>query len=48
MKKRKYEGVLQEVPTYSIYLNVNNLKKGIYTLKIINKDKVIKNIEFKI
>lgn len=46
MKKKKYEGKLNEVPTHKIYLNVNNLKKGLYTLKIINKNKVIKKTKF--
>lgn len=46
MKKKKYEGKLQDVPSDNIYLNVNNLKKGVYTLKIINKNKVIKKTKF--
>jgi len=46
MKKKKYEGKLQDMPSDSIYLNVNNLKKGIYTLKIVNKNKVIKKTKF--
>lgn len=46
MKKKKYEGKLNEVPSSKIYLNVNNLKKGNYTLKIINKNKVIKRTNF--
>lgn len=46
MKKKKYEGKLNEVPTDKIYLNVNNLKKGLYTLNIINKNKVIKKTKF--
>jgi hypothetical protein len=46
MKKKKYEGKLQDVPSDNIYLNVNNLKKGNYTLKIINKNRVIKKTRF--
>jgi len=46
MKKKKYEGHLNEMPTDKIYLNVNNLKKGVYTLKIIDKNKVIKKTRF--
>jgi len=42
----KHEGKLQDMPPYCIYLNVNNLKKGIYTLKIVNKNKVIKKTKF--
>ncbi|MGJ8744370.1 hypothetical protein [Polaribacter sp.] len=46
MKKNDYEGKLQKVRSTSIYLNVDNLKKGNYILKIINKNNVIKKIEF--
>ncbi len=46
MKKKKYEGKVNEVPSNQIYLNVNNLKTGMYTLKIINKNKVIKRTIF--
>lgn len=44
--KKIYEGKLNKVPSDKIYLNVNNLKKGLYTLKIINKNKVIKKTKF--
>ena len=47
MKKKRYEGKIQDVPSDNIYLNVNSLKKGVYTLKIINKNKVIKKTKFK-
>lgn len=46
MKKKKYEGTLEDIPSDSIYLNINNLKKGMYTLKIVNKNKVIKKTRF--
>ena len=46
MKKKKYEGKLHEMPSDKIYLNVNNLKSGTYTLKIINKNKIIKKTKF--
>ncbi len=42
-----YEGELKEALTDKIYLNVNNLKKGSYTLSIINKNKVIQKTTFK-
>ena len=42
-----YEGKLKEALTDKIYLNVNNLKKGSYTLSIINKNKVIQKTTFK-
>jgi len=46
MKKKKYEGKLNEIPSDKIYLNVNNLKEGTYILKIVNKNKVIKKTKF--
>lgn len=46
MKKKKYEGELPRIPSDKIYLNVNNLKEGVYTLKIMNKNKVIKKTKF--
>lgn len=42
-----YEGKLKNVLTDKIYLNVNNLKKGYYTINIVNKNKVIQKITFK-
>ncbi len=44
---RLYEGKLKDALTDKIYLNVNNLKKGSYTLNIISKNKVIKKTTFK-
>ena len=46
MKKKRYEGILDEVPRYEIYLNINKLEKGKYKLKIMNKDNVIKSTYF--
>lgn len=46
MKKKKYEGELKNMPGFEIYLQVNHLKKGVYKLKIINKNKVIKSMNF--
>jgi len=43
---KKHEGNLNDLPADKIYLNVNNLTKGVYTLKIINKNKVIKKVKF--
>jgi len=43
---KKYLGKLKEVPSDKIYLNINNLKKGVYTLTIVNKNKVIKKMTF--
>ncbi|WP_158594566.1 hypothetical protein [Ulvibacterium marinum] len=46
MKKKRYEGILDEVPRFEISLNVNKLEKGKYRLKIINKKKIIKSTHF--
>ncbi len=43
---RSYKGSLKSVPKYQIYLNINHLKLGKYTLKIIHKNKVIKKTTF--
>jgi len=45
--KTVYEGLIASVPHYDIVLNVQHLEKGIYTLKIIHKNKVIKQTTFK-
>ena len=46
MKKKRYEGHMERIKTYKIYLNVNHLKKGQYHLKIIDRNKVIKSTKF--
>jgi hypothetical protein len=47
-KKRKvYEGNVELEPFTQIYLNINHLAEGIYTLKITHKNKVIKQTTFK-
>lgn len=45
--KKTFEGKLDRFPKHKIYLNVNHLEKGEYTLKIIFKNKVIKKTTFK-
>jgi len=45
--KKTFIGKLDNLPSYKIYLNVNHLEKGIYTLKIVHKNKVIKKTTFK-
>ena len=45
-KKKTFEGNLEQFPRYNIYLNINHLYKGKYTLKIMNKNKVIKRTIF--
>jgi hypothetical protein len=48
MKKNKqYSGDLEIVPGKQIFLNINNLATGIYTLKIMLNNKVIKEVIFK-
>lgn len=42
----KYEGDLKKAPTDQIYLNINHLKKGKYSLKIVDKNKIIKKTKF--
>lgn len=48
MKKKKirYIGNIDHFLTDEIYLNVNNLNEGKYTLKIVHKSKVIKQTKF--
>ena len=46
MKKNRYEGQMEQIRNYKIYLNVNHLKKGHYQLKIIHKGRIIKNTNF--
>ncbi len=41
------EGDIEHTVTQTIYLNVNHLDKGIYTLNIIHKNKIIKKTTFK-
>ncbi len=46
-KKKTFEGKLDHFPKHNIYLNINHLDKGIYTLKIVYKNKIIKKTTFK-
>tara|TARA_R110001606_G_scaffold372314_1_gene529388 strand:- start:575 stop:727 length:153 start_codon:yes stop_codon:yes gene_type:complete len=46
-KKKTFKGELDHFPKYKIYLNVNHLEKGAYTLKIVHKNKIIKKTTFK-
>ena len=46
MSKNTFVGNLKNIPTKNILLNVNKLAKGKYTLKVINKNKVLKTIRF--
>jgi hypothetical protein len=46
MSKHTFIGNLKKTPTKKILLNINNLTKGAYTLKVIQKNKVIKTVKF--
>jgi hypothetical protein len=46
MKKKKLVGHIKKMPSNKIYLNVNLLEKGIYNLKIVHKNKIIKSTHF--
>jgi hypothetical protein len=46
-KPKKYLGDLPPVPGTEIYLNINKLAQGDYTLKIIKDNKVILKTTFK-
>ncbi|MGB5819881.1 MAG: hypothetical protein WBG90_10400 [Saonia sp.] len=48
MKKKygNFEGSLNDFPEHQIYLNINHLENGTYVLKIIHKNKVIKETSF--
>jgi hypothetical protein len=45
-EKRLWEGSLDHIPENQIYLNINHLENGSYVLKIVYRDKVIKEITF--
>lgn len=40
-------GQLPKHPSFHIYLNVKNLRRGSYTLSLVHKKKVIKQCKFK-
>ena len=46
-KINSIKGEIDHFPKYQIYLNVNHLEIGTYTLKITHKNKVIKTATFK-
>ncbi|SEB74696.1 hypothetical protein SAMN05192540_1437 [Maribacter dokdonensis] len=48
MKKddNSLRGSIYSLPEKQIYLNINHLKEGIYVLKIIHNNKMIKKISF--
>ncbi|MCD2260948.1 hypothetical protein [Psychroserpens luteolus] len=42
-----YKGDLKRFTDNKIYINVNYLKKGVYDLHIVYKNKVVKQVTFK-
>ncbi len=46
MKKKSYLGSLEKLDTQEIYLNVSNLKEGMYQLKIVHDKKILKSTLF--
>lgn len=46
-KNKTLKGKIESFPKHNIYLNVNHLETGKYTLKIIYKNKIIKKTSFK-
>lgn len=46
MSKKVYTTSLQDIEGVEIYLNISSLGKGIYELKIIDKNVIIKNTLF--
>ncbi|WP_424367604.1 hypothetical protein [Maribacter sp.] len=46
-KQNDLKGTVQRIPENQIYLNINHLNDGTYVLKIIHKNKVIKETSFK-
>jgi hypothetical protein len=46
MPKKVYKGALDKLKGTEIHLNVSLLDKGIYELKIVDKNKIVKNTQF--
>ena len=46
MKIEKLVGTIEKSPSNQIFINVNHLKKGIYDLNIVYKNKIIKSTHF--
>ncbi len=45
--QKVYSGTLETVANQLIYLNIDHLAEGIYTLKITHNNKVITEVNFK-
>lgn len=46
-KQTKYTGKIDELPSKTIFINVNHLEKGNYELNIIHNNKLISKTNFK-
>lgn len=46
-KETSYNGILKAIPQFKIYLNLDSLQKGNYTLFLTYKNKTIKKFPFK-
>ncbi len=46
-KQANWLGKLEELPSKTIYINVNHLEKGNYELQIVHKNKLIVKTNFK-
>ncbi|MCW5518533.1 hypothetical protein J1N09_01690 [Aureitalea sp. L0-47] len=46
MKRKPYSGSLEKLDTQEIYLNVSYLNKGVYQLKIVHNNKILKSTLF--
>ncbi len=47
MKRKFYEAHLTKQSSFTIYININELSKGQYELRIIQRNKIIKRTHFK-
>ncbi|NRA93549.1 MAG: hypothetical protein HRU26_12870 [Psychroserpens sp.] len=46
MAKKAYKGAIKEFKGKEIHLNISQLENGIYELKIMDKNTIIKNTQF--
>lgn len=46
MKKKVQTGSLGKYAAHEIFLNVSHLEKGVYQLKIVDENNIVKNTHF--
>lgn len=46
MKQKTYTGQMKDVFGKKIYLNIQHLETGVYELKIIHNNKIVRSFEF--